>query len=182
MPENQFDRKFALLIKEWDQCEASISRFDTIAFGIRGWAVSVFTAILAASITLGHPSLILFAIPPTLLFWMVDSVNKAFQERFIRRVKKIQTYLLSSEFNADVEASTLNFKTPTMALDFERAGDIPFLRKIILILREGIRANVLIVYASILILCFVCWPFLRLYTNSAPHVKGHVLTKGSSTH
>jgi hypothetical protein len=77
--DTSFERRYSLLIKEWELCEGSIGRYDTIVFAIRGWAVSIFTAVLAASAAANEPKLILFSLVPPLLFWAMDALNKSFQ-------------------------------------------------------------------------------------------------------
>jgi hypothetical protein len=166
VPETNFDRKLSVLIKEWDLCEASIGRFDTISFAIRGWAVSVFTAVLAAAVTVKQPRLVLFAIAPTLLFWIFDALNKSFQDRFTRRLRAIQTYLKSPQFQEDLQsAEHLRVETPVMALEFQMASDAPFLLKLSRLIDSAARANVYVIYTSIIILSLVCW--LVLAFNAA---------------
>jgi len=48
--------------------------FDTITFSVRGWAVSAFTAMLAVSASQKLPNLMLLAILPVVMFWLVDAL------------------------------------------------------------------------------------------------------------
>jgi hypothetical protein len=161
--ETPFDRKLTLLMKEWDQCEASIGRFDTMSLTVRGWAVSVFTAVLAAAITIRQPNLVLFSIVPTLLFFVVDALNKSFQGRYVLRVRAIQRYLNSLDFQNDLQANELlHFETPTMALEFQRASSATFSRKLLSILHCFGHANVYTVYVSIAFFSLVSWLILTI--------------------
>ena len=163
MPETQFERKFSILKQERDHCETAIGRYDTIVFGIRGWAVTVFAGVLGASVSLRHPSLIFLAIAPTLLFWIVEVLNKSFQALFIKRVRQIEAHLRSKEFETDIqEAKSFHFVTPQISEDFYCLNNSGARRRIIGILRCFFYANVSVVYGSILTMCLACWAYFRV--------------------
>jgi hypothetical protein len=171
MTESSFDRKYSLLIKEWEQCESSIARYDTIVFAIRGWAVSTFAAILAASVGLKEPSLITFAIVPTLSFWIIDALNKSFQHLFVLRVRKIEKYLRSPLFKEDEKAQVIFFETPSIAGDFEEDGKKHPNDKLRIILRCAWWDNVRFVYLGMLAACILGWPVLKLFKDREQHHK-----------
>ena len=54
-----FDHQVAVLMKEWDQCETGVGRYDTIMFSIRTWAVTLSTATVGAAASLKSPNIIL---------------------------------------------------------------------------------------------------------------------------
>jgi uncharacterized membrane protein len=165
MAETQFERKFLILKGEWDLYQTAIGRYDTIVFGIRGWAVTVFAAVLSASVSLKSPSLVLFTIAPTLLFWIVDALNKSFQEVFIERARNIEAYLQSKQFEADIEGDkSLGFATPQISQNFLNHSKSGTLQRITT-WRCFWKANVVLVYGSICIMCIACWTFLTAIGN-----------------
>jgi hypothetical protein len=157
-----FDQKFSVLKQEWEQCDAGIRQYDTLVFGIRGWAIAVFAALLTASVTLKRPSLMLFAIAPTFLLWVVEAVNKHIQKTFILRVERIEKYLSSSDFEMDVEETKMSrFETPKISTDFAEYELKKPWSKVFAIFRSGLYFNVYIHYLSISILCVGCWGILK---------------------
>ncbi|MBV8278997.1 MAG: hypothetical protein JO170_27560 [Verrucomicrobia bacterium] len=165
MEQSQSDLKFSVLKQEWDHCENAIARYDTIVFGIRGWAVTVFSAMLAASISLRHPQLILLAICPTVLFWIVEAVNKSFQELFIERVQEIETYLRSTVFENGVAESLTPFTAPRISQNFVDVGDRNIVKRFLRVFRCGIIGNVLIPYLAIVAASILCWIGFRIFPH-----------------
>ncbi|MCB2014908.1 MAG: hypothetical protein R3E11_12110 [Sphingobium sp.] len=82
-----------LLIKEWEICENAISRYDSLHFQVRGWAVSAFGALAATAITIQDQNLLLLAIGVTAIFWLVESNFKLYQKTFIHRTREVQQLL-----------------------------------------------------------------------------------------
>jgi hypothetical protein len=78
---------------EWAHCEQGISRYDTLTFQVRGWAISVTAAMLGAAFTLQRPELALVGTLSILLFWLVEAMHKIYQRIFIDRSYEIQEIL-----------------------------------------------------------------------------------------
>src|SRR4051812_12083375 len=114
MSSDYFEGKLSIIMKEWDYCQTNIGRFDTLILGIRGWAVTAFTGVLAISVTKSIPFLMLFGIFPTLLFWIAESVDKSFQRIFIRRERVIEAYLTSLAFLEDYNRREISFISPIL--------------------------------------------------------------------
>jgi hypothetical protein len=142
------DHQMAVVMKEWDQCETGIARYDTIMFSIRTWAVTISTATVGAAATIKNPNIILISIVPALLFRLIDSVNKSYQSTFTTRVHEIQTYLSSEGFRHDLEAKGISFRSPVFAPRFE-LGKMGRLREVVGAAR---RMSVWITYVSILLI------------------------------
>jgi hypothetical protein len=87
------DHQLAVLMKEWDQRETGIGRYDTITFSIRTWAMTISAATVGAAATLTSPNIILISFVPVLLLWLIDSVNNSYQSSFTTKVHEIRAYL-----------------------------------------------------------------------------------------
>lgn len=161
MPVDLFEAQLAIIMKEWDYCQAHISRFDTIIFGIRGWAVSAFTAILAVSVTQKLPVLMLFATIPIVLFWIIDAVNRTFQRRFLVRGRTIEVYLNSQDFQSDFQERTFrHFDAPKISMSFS-GGSLS--TNIASVWRAAAQKSVAVVYLSMITLCLISFMLLWLY-------------------
>lgn len=167
MAQDEYDYKISILMKEWDQCRSDIARFDTMLFSIRSWSVSIFTAILGASVALKSPPVVLLAILPTVLFWFLDSLNKSFQRVFINRTRVIEQYLNSQAFKDDLKNRNLvGIMTPETSNAFYRPNKT-FFGFAGAMLREAKLRNVMMTYISLLIICFVSYFILK---NALPSI------------
>jgi hypothetical protein len=157
MSRSIFEYRLDVLLKEWEFAQAQIGQFDTIAMSIRGWAVSLFSAMLAASITLKNPDLLCWAPVPIILFWLLDALFKSFQERVIERSHKIEAYLRSQRFAEDAKSqAALGFETPFISSVFkvglpERARGV---------LRAAAFLNVMLLHGSLLVTCIIAHALL----------------------
>jgi hypothetical protein len=147
------DHQLAVVMKEWDQCETGIGRYDTIMFSIRTWAVTISTATVGAAASIKNPDVILISIVPALLFWLIDSVNKSYQSTFTTRVHEIQDYLSSKSFKDDMEAKVISFHSPVFATKFE----LEKLGRLKEVLGAARRMSVWITYVSILIINVIAY-------------------------
>jgi hypothetical protein len=145
-----FEYKLEILLKEWDQCQIGIARFDTLLFNIRTWSISIFSAILAGSISLNRPHLMLVALAPTMLFWLVDAHNKRFQRVFIDRYRQIEDYLSSERFIADAASQKLGIKIPDISGQFGYENPTALTFFIEAIRYEATELSVAIYYLAIL--------------------------------
>ncbi|MBJ3764254.1 hypothetical protein ILP92_16010 [Maribius pontilimi] len=93
-----FETQKQILLKDWDHGKIAIRDLDASIFKIRGWSITVFGGVLAASVALKFPSVALLSILSSLLFWALDGQYKSFQQRFILRDVEICNYLNSKEF------------------------------------------------------------------------------------
>ncbi|MEH7879393.1 hypothetical protein V7799_18060 [Rhizobium laguerreae] len=156
-----FDRKVAILLKEWDYLQTHIARFDTISFSIRQWSATIFTAFLGGSLALKNPQGMLIAIVPVLLLWLMDGVWKSIQLRLIDRNVEIQIFLASKEFeDAHTNLSMDSFVTPTMFQGFRKTT---LWAKTVNVLRSAVVRSVLLSHIAILLCCFASYIFLRTW-------------------
>ena len=143
-----FDHQVAVLMKEWDQCETGVGRYDTIMFSIRTWAVTLSTATVGAAASLKSPNIILIGTVPALLLYLINSVNKSYQFTFTARAREIQQYLSSQDFKEDSERKSMSFRAPVFASRLQM-GKWQRLREVKL---GAARLSVWITYASILLI------------------------------
>jgi hypothetical protein len=146
-------------MKEWEQCEGGIARYDTIMFSIRTWAVTVFVAMLGIASTLKNPTLVIITVFPTVLLFLIDAVNKSFQQHFIDRAACIQRYLASDRLTADVATRNMSFPCPVFAETF---ADVVKIKRLKAISRSVIQLSVYLQYAAICMISVLIWLFLVL--------------------
>lgn len=60
--------------KHLDYIQGVINRLNSNSFLIKGWTITLTSALFAASATLNNPAISLIAIFPILLFWILDSI------------------------------------------------------------------------------------------------------------
>ena len=77
-------------IKHLEFIQANISRMSKCSFTIKGWAVTLITAMLAIYVTSvgedgkGNSAYIFVGIVPTIIFWLMDSYYLLQEGKFIR--------------------------------------------------------------------------------------------------
>lgn len=158
MSKDIFDYKIETVFKEWDFIQSHIGRFDTLAFNVKGWSISVFAALLAISVSQKIPSLILLAIIPIILLWIVDALFKSFQRRYILRGREIEKYLASESFITDVSnRSGGQISGPGLSRLFYQ---VKLDHKIKLLLESVVAANVMAIYVPMIGFCVMKYFFL----------------------
>ncbi len=99
-----------ILFREWEMCEAGITRYDGFLFQIRSWAVTAFSGVIALAVTKGRPEICFLAVLITLVFWICEGCAKIYQYIFICRVREIEMALRCSTAS----------NAPELAMRFER--------------------------------------------------------------
>jgi hypothetical protein len=154
-----FETKLSILMKEWDYTQTHIGRLDTIIFNLRQWSVTILAGFFAGAVATRSPNVMLPAMVSTVLFWMNEAVWKVFQRHFTTRSHDIEAYLSSNAFSSDVESRKFGFVTPRMGAQFRR-GTIGNRARAVLV-AAGFR-NVVLVHASLLVICIVAYVSLKL--------------------
>jgi hypothetical protein len=85
-----------LLDKEIDYVHSSISHYDDISFIVKGWAVTIWSAIVAFGATQKVPFVVLANIPAVLGFWVLDALFKQYQRRNMYRMGVIEMFIDSA--------------------------------------------------------------------------------------
>jgi len=158
-----FEMKLSILMKEWDYTQTHIGRLDTIIFNVRQWSVTILAGFFAGAVATRSPNVMLAAMVSIVLLWINEAVWKVFQKYFTTRSQDIEAYLSSNTFASDVETRTLGFVTPSMGAQF-RSGTIGNRARAVLI-AAGLR-NVVLVHASLLVICIVSYMFLKFGMDS----------------
>jgi hypothetical protein len=115
-PSDTFRLQKEILLSDWAFGKTAIRDLDSATFKIKGWAITVFGGTLAAAVALRVPSLLLFSVLSSSLFWALDALFKSFQHRFINRDTEIGTYLSSAELLQDQKAGEI--KSLSIAVSF----------------------------------------------------------------
>ena len=147
------DEAFATLIEEWKICEAGIARYDSLLFQVRGWAISLVVAILAAAVTLRTPTVAWAGVMVSLLFWWVEAMHDTYQGIYIGRVQAIQR-LLKCHVDGTVEGT--GFEEPMIAQSFSNSWARPLYRSAGEALWRAFYVNVCATYLSLIVLCAAC--------------------------
>ena len=81
--------RLALLQAELGAIQDAIRGLDTITFQIKGWSVTVATAISGFAVSPKRPALLALAAVAVLEFWLINAQFKLYQRAFIDRNKSI---------------------------------------------------------------------------------------------
>lgn len=158
-----FEKKYQVLMKEWQISSDSIGRLDNIVFTIRGWAITVSTGSIAYSYTTKDPFACVLVVLPIMVLWLLDSLFKAFQNHFISRNREIEAYLSSPRFQQDFETrNPPDIAIPAMAAKFDN-GNI--LDRGVRVLRCAFLRNVMGVYVSLVILALMSFLIIDIRVN-----------------
>ncbi len=104
---DEFDHKFELLKLEIQILQDVIRNYETILFTIKGWAITLFSAVIFFTVQSTKPLYLVFCAFSVLLFWVVDAVFKVTQRKLIERYNVIQGFLQSSQFSQAVKEQSL---------------------------------------------------------------------------
>lgn len=99
---SKLELQFDFLKEEYNNLQLNIRNYDNLLFIIKGWAITIYVGFIYFSIRESRFELIILSILLPLLFWVVDSIFKSFQARFILRSQLIEDYLKSAKFDKDI--------------------------------------------------------------------------------
>lgn len=147
--EDSFSYRLELLQKEMDMLQNGIRGYDSIVFTVKGWAITVFSAIILFAVDKQKPFLYLFCIASVLAFWLIDAFYKSTQNTLITRYKKIETFLQSSDFEtAMAERSFGNFRVPY----FQEGFAVKKSQRLRWFLEAALQGHTFLLYVFLLIL------------------------------
>lgn len=87
-----------LLIKEIEYIHSRIAHYDELSFKIKGWAITLWSGIVAFGAKEGLALVVLASVPATMTFWIVDAYFKQYQRRSMLRMGVIELFLNSKGF------------------------------------------------------------------------------------
>jgi hypothetical protein len=157
MPKSYLEYKTELIMEEWKQAQVHIARFDTIGFSIRGWAVSIVSAVLVIAANQKHPALMLFGPFPVAMFWLLDGLHKAFQRQFIERSRELEKYI-STELDAEFKSGALAFVAPDFGVRFIRRKS--WIGNAVYVVKCSFLYNVALPYLFLLVTCLAAYEVL----------------------
>lgn len=85
-----FSYRLDFLQKEMAMLQDSIRSYDSILFTIKGWSITVFSAIILFTVDKQKPFLYFFCIASVLSFWLLDAFYKSTQTILISRYRKLK--------------------------------------------------------------------------------------------
>lgn len=144
----------AVLTAEWGHVEAGIGRYDTLQFQVRGWAISLVVAIVAASVTLREPRMALLGIVVAVLFWWIEALHSRIKNILIQRVRRLQEILA---LYLDGKSELIPFSDPMIAECFSAAWRQPLGERFRRVAWASTRINVFITYLSLVAVSLACW-------------------------
>ena len=158
-----FEFKYNQILIEWELLVKSINNLDRIIFAIRGWAVSVVTAIIAFAYISKEPRVALYGLAPIVMFWTMDALYKSFQRIFIARHKQIEQYLQSDRCRDDfVEKVMPEFVAPNSLAKFGAKKDEA--SRISDVITTAFLRNVFMTYSMLAAMCVFSY-FVTLIEN-----------------
>ena len=95
-PEKElFDFQKSLLSDEIALLHSQISHFDALSFQIKGWAITVWSALIAFGAKEHNPAVTFASFPAILSFWILDGLFKQYQRRNRYRKALIEDFFAS---------------------------------------------------------------------------------------
>lgn len=95
--------------KHLDLVSAIISRMAQNSFTVRGWSITIVTAIVALGVQSLSPRMVVAALIPIIVFWAIDAFY-LWQEQGFRRLYDVVRIL--SEDEIDFSLTPTNVATP----------------------------------------------------------------------
>lgn len=94
--QSAFAFQLDLLRDEIDDIQSKIAMYDDLSFKIKGWALTLWIAILGYGINQRSPLLPLVSIPVLVAFWFLDAYFKSYQQRAMARMGYIERFINDS--------------------------------------------------------------------------------------
>jgi hypothetical protein len=96
-----FKFQCTLLVKEIEYIHSRIAHYDELSFKIKGWAMTLWSGIVAFGAKEGLALVVLASVPATMTFWIMDAYFKQYQRRSMVRMGAIESFLNSKGFFED---------------------------------------------------------------------------------
>lgn len=122
MPNEIARAKLEIIKQELGMVQSSIDKYDDINFRIRGWEVTIWSALMVVFFQTGKNLVPLIAMLTPLIFWALDGLYKSFRQSYRSRRDSIAIYLSSKKFEREFKSGNLSFESP--AHPTHRAEDV----------------------------------------------------------
>jgi hypothetical protein len=101
-PEDQlFEFQRSLLTKEIEYIHSQIGHFDDLSLQIKGWAITIWAAIVGFGASQTTVLVVFASIPAMMAFWILDALFKQYQRRYMTRMGAIEMFLDSRGYFRD---------------------------------------------------------------------------------
>lgn len=111
-----------IIKQELDMVQSSVDKYDDINFRIRGWEVTIWSALMVVFFQSGKHPVLLIAVLVPIIFWALDGLYKSFRQSYRNRRDKISVYLSSKKFEREFASGKISFESP--AHPTHRAEDV----------------------------------------------------------
>ncbi len=118
--ERLFRNKLSILYLELRMMQNTMDKYDGLIFQIRGWEISIWSALMVIALEFGRPQILLLAILTPFVFWAFDGMYKTYRENYKKRRDEIASFLNSDDFSKSFKLETINFKTPAFPIHSQR--------------------------------------------------------------
>ena len=108
--ESLTSREYDVLLKEYELLHARVNDYDSRLFQIKGWSITIFSAMLGFAILKDKPLLLIVPFFTCFIFWGLDALYKSFQRITIERTVEVESF-----FNGTID----NIKPARVSLSFE---------------------------------------------------------------
>lgn len=122
-------------IKHLEFIQSIINRMNSNSFAIKGWAITIVSALLALYASSSKVTYVFVAIIPTIIFWCLDSY-------YLQQERKFRG-LYSDVINSNPEIELF-----AMPIDLYQGGDYRYCKSLF-------SMTIVILYASIVLLLFL---------------------------
>lgn len=112
MGESLAETKVAIIRQELSMAQSSMDKYDDIIFKIRGWEVTIWSALMVVFFQSGKSLVLLIAVVAPLMIWSFDTLYKSFRQSYRARREKISSYLSSENFEKEFKSGKISFKSP----------------------------------------------------------------------
>ena len=151
---SKFEYQFELLKQEIDVLQNSIRAYDSMIMEVKKWAVAIYSGFLLVKLNNDNIDFIKYGIIGIFLFWLIDSILKSIQGRYIKRYSEIENYFNSELFNESIKAENIsNIRVPDISNQFKVTLEL----KIKDIIKHGFRFHNYLLYLSMLLFSVILW-------------------------
>ncbi len=112
MRQNLAEAKLDIIKHELDRVQSSIDKYDETNFKIRGWEVTIWSALMVVYFQSGKHTVLAVALLMPFVFFVLDGMYKSFREGYKSRRNDIIEYLSSEKFEREYGSGKISFRSP----------------------------------------------------------------------
>jgi len=99
--------------QELVSAQSSIDKYDDIIFKIRGWEVTIWTALMVVLFQSGKHHVLAISMTVPFIFWVLDGMYHSFRMSYRERRKELTTYMSSAKFEKEFVGGRISFSSPS---------------------------------------------------------------------